>query len=92
MKKSLSPVKAIRTKEYSVLKLLRQDYGEGCQAIGTFYVHRTAVKVDYSLDDGESDAVTLGGVGLIALIELVEDVFLLFRRDGRTRVGNIKYR
>lgn len=38
------------------------------------------------LDDRESDAVSEGGVGLIALVEFIEDLVLILARNGAAGV------
>lgn len=46
------------------------------------------MQIDHFFDDGEADAVALGGVRLITLVELLEDTIQLIRRDGFARVDD----
>ena len=46
------------------------------------------MELHHPADDGKADAVSLRGMGFIRLIELIEDLFLLLRRNGLSGVSD----
>ena len=68
--------------------LLRQRHGKRGFPVGTGIIYAAMMQLDDPLHDGKADPVALRGVGLVCLVEFLEDAVSGLRRDGLAVIRN----
>ena len=77
----------LRFLDASVPGTVRQQHREGGDVVCASDPDFTAVKLHNPFYNSQTHPVSLGGVGFVRLVELVEDLFLMFRGNLAAGIG-----